>query len=455
MPARNVIFLLAAALGCLAVRAVLDRELPGRRFNEVVSVIAGGHLDPVDAEDLLDEAIRAAVARLDEHSAYLRGADREAFASRLEQRFAGVGLELVTDDRGDLVVAAPVVGGPAWRAGIAAGDRIQAIDGVPTRHVPLDECVARLRGHPGAPVSLRMRRIPEETATLDPGKTAEESVADVAGTVRDVPLVREIVRIESVLGDRRREDASWEWLVEGEPDVALIRITSFGERTVAELDVALAGIASGPTPCGLILDLRGNAGGLLAAAVETCDRFLDEGEIVITRRRQDGDGPPGDVRRATPGCLLAGVPMAVLVDGLTASSAEVVAACLQDRGRAVIVGSRTSGKGTVQTVVPLAHGDGLLRLTAAEYLRPSGGRIHRAEAAGDDAEWGVRPDAGCEVAPTGEALERLHAWRRLRDLPGMTGERPMPGSMSVPTGRLPREVDDVLAASLGNLRSAE
>lgn len=452
MPVRNVVFLLAAALGCLAVRIMHDRELPGRRFNEVVSRIAGGHLEPVDVEDLVDAAVTGAVARLDEHSAYIRGAEREAFESRLEQRFAGVGLELVLDDRGDLVVAAPVVGGPAWAAGIAAGDRILAIDGESTRHVPLDDSVARLRGQPGAAVALRVQR-PAVAATLDPGAVAAESGADAAGSVREVSLVREPVRIESVRGDRRRADGSWEWLVEGESGVALVRIESFGERTVADVDAALADIAAGPAPRGLILDLRGNAGGPLAAAVEICDRFLDEGDIVMTRRRQDGDGPPGDVRRATPGCRFAGVPMAVLVDGLSASSAEVVAACLQDRGRAVIVGSRTYGKGTVQTVAPLAHGDGLLKLTAAEYLRPSGGRIHRAESAGDDAEWGVRPDPGFEVAPTGAALERLEAWRRGRDVPHPVVAADTATVPAAAPERLPREVDEVLAAGIAAVRS--
>jgi carboxyl-terminal processing protease len=449
MPPRNVIFVLAATIGCLAVRVMHDRELPGRRFNEVVSLIAGGHLEPVDVEDLLDAAVAGAVARLDDHSAYLCGADGDAAENRPDRLFAGVGLELVLDGRGDLVVAGPVVGGPAWAAGLAAGDRILAIDGVPTRHVPLDDCAARLRGHPGVAVMLRVQRAAAETATLDPGPVAADAAADPAGTVRDVSLVRDVVRIESVLGDRRRGDGSWDWFVEGEPGVAHVRIASFGERTSAELDAALADIAAGPAPRGMILDLRGNAGGLLSAAVETCDRFLDDGDIVIIRRRQDGDGPPGDVRRATNGCLFPGVPLAVLIDHLSASSAEVVAACLQDRGRAVIVGRRTYGKGTVQTVVPLTHGEGLLKLTSAEYLRPSGGRIHRADSAGDDAEWGVRPDLGFEVAPTGAALERLHAWRRMRDIPRSAAGAERPAA----PGSSPREIDEVLAVGLEALRS--
>lgn len=448
MPARNVIFLIVATLGCLAVWAGRDRELPGRRFNEVLTLIESAHLEPVDVDDLFDAAVAGAVSRLDEHSAFIRGVDRDDFESRLEQRFGGVGLELSLDDRGGLVVAAPLVGGPAWVAGVRAGDHILAIDGESTRSLPLSgplsAAVARLRGRPGEPVTLRVEQV-EVTSTLDPGAPAPR-------TVRDVPLIREVVRIETVLGDRRRGDGTWDWFIEGESGVALIRIGSFGEETVAELDAALATLAAEP-PTALVIDLRGNPGGLFAAAIEICDRFLDEGLISGTRRRLDHGGPPQDIRQAMPGSVLEGVPIAVLVDGLTSSTAEVVAACLQDRGRARVVGSRTAGKGTVQAVLPLGAGAGLLRLTTAEYLRPSGGRIHRAESAGDDAEWGVRPDAGCEVAPTGGALERLRAWRRQRDLPGTAGGGQLPGTVAVPAQRLPREVDDVLAAAVEATRA--
>jgi carboxyl-terminal processing protease len=445
MPARNVLFLIVATLGCLAVWAGRERELPGRRFNEVLTLIESAHLEPVDADDLFDAAVAGAVARLDEHSAFVRGVEGGDLESRSEQGFGGVGLELCLDDRGALVVAAPLVGGPAWVAGIRSGDHIQGIDGEPTRNLTLTAAVARLRGRPGEPVTLRVEQAgssgeSEGVATLDPG-------AEPMPTVRDVPLIREVVRIETVLGDRRHGDGTWDFFLEGEQGVALIRITSFGEQTVAELDAALAALAAAP-PAALVIDLRGNPGGLFTAAVETCDRFLEEGPICGTRRRLDRGGPPQDIRQATPGSVLAGVPIAVLVDGLTSSTAEVVAACLQDRGRARVVGSRTAGKGTVQAVLPLGAGAGSLRLTTAEYLRPSGGRIHRAESAGDDAEWGVRPDVGCEVAPTGAAVERLRAWRRQRDLPGAAERSAASGSMAALGWSLPREVDEVLAASL-------
>jgi carboxyl-terminal processing protease len=163
----------------------------------------------------------------------------------------------------------------------------------------------------------------------------------------------------------------------------------------------------------------------------------------------------GDVRRASRGASLADLPMAVLVDGLTASAAEVVAACLQDHGRAIVVGSRSFGKGTVQSILPLSDGSGLLKLTTAEYLRPNRVNIHRRNDADDsDAEWGVSPDRGCEITPTGRQIEALQAWRRTRDAV------PAKGSMAGPAqpdsqASLPRRADLVLGRAIDALRDRD
>ena len=189
-------------------------------------------------------------------------------------------------------------------------------------------------------------------------------------------------------------------------------ITSFGERTTDVLASACRELAANAGLQGLVIDLRGNPGGLLQAAVDVCDVLLEEGVIVSTRGRRESGTAVLSEKRATAGRLLADVPIAVLVDGLSSSSAEIVAACLQDVGRAVVVGSRTFGKGTVQTILPLSDNAGLLKITTAEYLRPSREPIHRHPGAGEDDAWGVRPDAGFEVTPTAEASERLREWRR-------------------------------------------
>jgi carboxyl-terminal processing protease len=432
MPARNILFLIVATVGCLAAWIAKERDRRGQRLNEVLSYVADAYIEPLGGESLFGAAVDGIVSRLDENSAFVVGAEQRRLESVLDQQFAGVGLEIeVPAEGGDLTVVAPVVGGPAWRAGIVPGERVVGIDGTATRGMLLDEAVRLLRGAPGTTVAVRV---------LPPAAPAPAE----AGAGREVRLERELVSVESVQGDRRRPDGTWDWWLEDEPGIALVRISGFGERTVAEFDAALADVEAtavaqpGGQLRGVVIDLRGNPGGLLAAAVEICDRLLDDGVIVSTR----GRGPDADVRRAIPGATLEGVPLAVLIDGLTASSAEIVAACLQDHRRAEVVGSRSFGKGTVQSILPLSGG-GLLKITTSEYRRPSGARIHRRPGDEAAAVWGVVPDAGGEVVPSGRALERLRRWRRDRDLPLAGGV-----GQTARGGERPRDVDEVLARAL-------
>ena len=436
MPVRNILFLIVATVGCLAAWIAKERDRRGHRLNEVLSYVEDAYIEPLGGEPLFGAAVDGIVSRLDENSAFVSGAEQRQLEAALDQQFAGVGLELeLAAEGGDLTVVAPVVGGPAWRAGILPGERVVGIDGTATRGLPLEDVARRLRGPPGTAVAVRL---------LPPAGTG--TAAD-DGAGREVRLERELVRVESVQGDRRRPDGSWDWWLEDEPGIALVRINGFGERTVLELDAALADVEAtavaqpGGRLRGVVIDLRGNPGGLLAPAVEICDRLLDEGVIVSTR----GRGPDADVRRATPGAALADVPLAVIIDGLTASSAEIVAACLQDHRRAAVVGSRSFGKGTVQSILPLSAG-GLLKITTSEYRRPSGARIHRRPGDEAAAVWGVVPDTGGEVVPSGRALERLQRWRRDRDLPRAAGAAPA----TVGAAR-PREVDEVLARALERL----
>jgi carboxyl-terminal processing protease len=444
VPKRNFVLLVVACLSCLAAYAAREQAAPGCRFGEVLSLVESSYFERVDGEVLFDAAVDAALDTLDEHSAYIRGDVRSDLEATLDQQFGGIGLELSIDERlGMPVVASPVVDSPAWRAGMRTGDQVEAIDDEPTAGVSLREIVARLRGPVGTSVVVRVATPAAESgATLDPG-AAGRAAADR----RDVTLVRELIATQSVLGDRRTPAGGWEWMLEGAPGVGFVRITSFGERTDAELTAALDAIAATDDPRGLVIDLRGNPGGLLSAAVDVCDLFLDDGIIVHTRGRRANAADSVatlEPRRATPGAKLAGVPIVVLVDGLTASAAEIVAACLQDAGRARVVGSRTFGKGTVQSIIPLSDDRGLLKLTTSEYLRPNRATIHRRVGDGDSAVWGVSPDAGCEVAPTAEVIARVTSWRRLRDAAG-----PVPPAF-VARG-LPRDVDPILARGLAAL----
>lgn len=370
MPIRNLLFLVFCTTVSLAAWAAGHRGEHARRFGEVLSIIDRSALEPVAADRLFNAAVEAVVAQLDEHSAFLP-ADQADLEAQLDQRFGGVGLHLAVDERSGLpLVVAPVPGSPAARAGLGTGDLIVAIDGMPAQRSALRDAVQRLRGSQGTTVTLRIVPASAEPRSLDP---AADPATDSAA--REVVLVREGVKIESVLGDRRRADGTWEWEVV--PGVALVRITSFGERTPTDLAAALEAIQRLPGLRGLVLDLRGNPGGLLTAAVEVCDQFLDEGVIVSTRGRRSATGEAAvlEIRRAGRGAAVAGVPMAVLIDGLSASAAEIVAACLQDNRRATIVGSRSFGKGTVQTLLPLADDRGMLKLTTSEHLRPDAGAI--------------------------------------------------------------------------------
>ena len=441
MPKRNVVILVASVLACLVAWAARERCGHGYRFGEVMAAIEREYIEDVDAERLFTTAVEAAVSRLDEHSAYLLDAASTELEATLNQEFAGVGLELSLDPTArQPVVVSPVFNGPAWKAGLGAGDRIVAIDGQATAGRPLREAVELLRGQAGQPVRLAVSQPRVDQTTLDPNAPAFEE------PIREFTLVRQPLEVETIQGDRRGADGSWQWLLEGEQGVAYLRIESFGERTAEEFSAALERITAESSLRAVMIDLRGNPGGMLRSAVEVCDMLLDEGVIVMTRSLragQAGSAPLVDVRRATAGAALGDLPVVVLVDGLTASAAEIVAASLQDAGRAQVVGSRTFGKGTVQSSIPLSDGRGLLTLTTAEYLRPNRETIHRRPDAGDDAAWGVRPDAGCEVTPTAEAVERLRAWRRVRNVV------PRPGIPAVVSQvALPREIDSVLARGL-------
>jgi carboxyl-terminal processing protease len=444
MPKRNVVILVATVVACIVAWAARERGGHGDRFGEVIAAIDRLYIEEVDAEKLFSAAVESAVSRLDEHSAYLRGADRTDLEAALDQRFGGVGLELSLDPTvRQPIVVSPVFPGPAWRAGIGVGDRIVAIDGQPTAGRPLREAVERLRGPAGQPVRLAV------VSPLLGSPTADPTVPAAPLDSRELTLVRQTLDVESVQGDRRSPDGRWLWMLEGEPGVAYVRIERFGERTGEEFALALEQIAAESETRAIILDLRGCPGGLLRSAVAVCDTLLTEGVIVVTRSQRTGHADPAaqlDVRRATAGEAVPGLPVTVLVDGLTASAAEIVAACLQDAGRARIVGSRTFGKGTVQSLIPLSDGRGLLKLTTCEYLRPSREPIHRRPAAGDDAPWGVRPDPGCEVTPTAEAVERLRDWRRNRNIVPPLGAPVAVGSAAQVV--MPRGIDAVLARGL-------
>lgn len=332
-----------------------------RLFVEVMERIKRDYVEDVDDETLIRAAIRGMLAGLDPHSAYLDEEAWDDIQATTVGRYDGLGLE-VSMDRGLLRVVAPIDGGPAARAGMRTGDVIMRIDDRPVQVMDPDDAVRALRGPAGTGVRLLlMREGVELPFTLE--------------------LTRERIELVSVKGE----------LYDGV--FAYLRLSIFRESTGAELErefSRLRGQADDGAIEGLVLDLRSNPGGVLDAAVDVADMFLEDGLIV----RAEGRNPAARYQReATPGDLAGGKPIVVLVDGGSASASEIVAGALQDHRRAIVMGEPTFGKGSVQAVIPLPPAQGI-KLTTARYYTPSGRSIQAD---------GVIPDVA--VAPLHVAAE--------------------------------------------------
>jgi len=335
-----------------------------RRYVMVYNAVKQAYVDPVDDHALMQSAVRGLLLDLDPHSAYLQKADAEDFDEITRGAYDGVGLELQQLPEGGLRIVAPLDDGPADRAGLRSGDRILAIDGKLLTPADADNS-APLRGAAGTKVVLRIAR----EGTAQPF---------------DVTLVRDTIRTTSV---RSRVL---------EPGFGYVRVSSFQAATAADFAKALDTLQKDTPLKGLLIDLRSNPGGLLVGAVQIADELLDKGGIVSTK----GRALIGDSRfDATPGDRLKGAPVVLLVDAGSASAAEVLAGALADNKRARVVGSRTFGKGSVQTLLPLDNGDSV-KLTTARYYTPGG---HSIQARGIVPDVVLKPDGGGSPARVSEA----------------------------------------------------
>ncbi|GAB2668664.1 S41 family peptidase [Arenimonas aestuarii] len=308
-----------------------------RRYVSVYNAVKDAYVEPVDDQQLMKSALRGLLSDLDPHSAYLDKDEAEALLDDTRGEYVGIGVETERRPDDTLLVVAPIDGTPAHRAGLRAGDVIVAIDGEPLsgNTKPHHD----LRGEAGEPVTITITR----TGEVEP---------------RDMTIVREAIRVTSVTSRLL------------EPGYAYLRISTFQTDTGPQMRRQLRKLADDAEGSvrGLVLDLRSNPGGLLSAAVEAADALLDDGLIVRTQGRLPYSNTSF---HAQAGDLIDGAPVIVLVDTGTASAAEVLAGALRDHGRASIMGSRTYGKGSVQTVVPLDNGDSI-KLTTARYYTPSG-----------------------------------------------------------------------------------
>ncbi|MEM8546967.1 MAG: S41 family peptidase [Pseudomonadota bacterium] len=336
-------------------------------LREVIGHVQRDYVDPVDDQQLLRAAVRGIVADLDAHSAFLDEREFADVRSGATGRYSGVGLEL-TQQGETIIVMNAMADSPAGRAGVQHGDVVAAIDGIAVAGLPLTRIVRQLRGPAGSSVTLGLTR---------------------AAVSLEVELVRdEVVMISA--RHRRLPD-----------DIGYLHIRQFHERTTREVQASLSQLQDGERLQGLVIDLRNNPGGLLDAAVEVADLFLDSGVIVSAR------GRTADARfsyTAAPGTALGQVPIVILVNGASASGAEILAGALRDHDRAVLLGTSTFGKGLVQTVMPLSDGQAI-KLSTSRYYTPAGDYIH---------ERGLTPDIVVQPGAlnTDAQLQRAVDWLR-------------------------------------------
>jgi carboxyl-terminal processing protease len=346
-------FGIAAALAQDSSRADTYRLLT--LFGDVFERVRAEYVDPVGDKDLVENAINGMLTGLDPHSSYMNAKQFRDMQVQTKGEFGGLGIE-VTQENGFIKVISPIDDTPASKAGVKAGDIITALDGKTVQGLSLQDAVDKMRGLPNSKISLTIKR-----------EGVDKPV--------EISMLREIIHIQVV--KQRMEPG----------DIGYVRLTQFTEQADAGLKAAVKTLRqqSGGKMKALILDLRNNPGGLLDQAVAISGDFVNQGEIVSTRARHTEDAQRWDAKGND---IIAGLPLVVLVNGGSASSSEIVAGALQDHHRAVLLGTRSFGKGSVQTVIPLP-GNGAMRLTTARYYTPSGRSIQAK---------GIDPDIVVEAA---------------------------------------------------------
>jgi len=362
-----LLVLFSAPLSLQAQEGDTYRHL--KLFGEVFERVRADFVEEVSDEELIEAAIRGMLTDLDPHSGYLDPDSFKEMRTQTRGEFGGLGIE-VTMENGVVKVVSPIDDTPAFRAGVQAGDLITHIDSEPVMGLTLSEAVDLMRGPVDSTITVTIRRGEEEPFDLE--------------------IIRDIIRVQSV---RHRTEGN----------IGYLRITSFTEQTTPGLEEAIAEIEEelGDDLEGFVLDLRNNPGGLLDEAISVTDLFLDRGEIVSTRGRHEEDSQRWN---ATSGDRTSELPIIVLINGGSASASEIVAGALQDHRRAIVMGTPSFGKGSVQTVIPLGA-EGAMRLTTARYYTPSGRSIQAK---------GIEPDIHVEQATVTTAEQQRQ--RREADL---------------------------------------
>lgn len=344
-------------------------------FGDVFERVKAQYVDEVPDEKMIKNALNGMLSSLDPHSGYLDEKDFSDMQVQTRGEFGGLGIEVSMED-GLVKVVSPIDDTPAYRAGVLAGDYITHLDGEAIVGMTLNDAVDKMRGKVGTPIELTIRRI------------------DVPEAIK-LTLTRDIIKIQSVKSEVFNDS------------IGYIRITTFNQNTETGVKKAIEEISTklGDKLVGYVLDLRNNPGGLLDQAISTSDLFLEQGEIVSTRGRHEDDTKRDN---ATPGDATGGLPVVILINGGSASASEIVAGALQDHHRAILLGTKSFGKGSVQTIVPLP-GHGAMRLTTARYYTPSGRSIQAK---------GIEPDIIVEQAKVEALKSNGYTPMAESDLPG-------------------------------------
>ena len=396
MPLRNLLVLFSFSVCSFVCYGTAPHNRFSPMIDRAMQLVEKYYVEDVSQRELFENAMQGMVSGLDQYSSYFVPESFRQVEENLDQQFGGVGIKVELDPKAKrLKVLSPLVGTPAYEKGIRAGDLILGIDGISTEGMTLEASVRLMRGKPGDPIRLKILH------------TGESEPIELS-------MIREKIHIDSVLGDTREADGSWNFRAEEDPRIVYIRLITFGQQSTKELRAALQHEAKKAPYDAVILDLRDNAGGLLLRAVEICDLFIEKGRIVSTRTRNNVVVNRIDAKEKM--VIRRKIPIVILTNRFSASASEIVAACLQDHDRAVVVGERTWGKGTVQNIFEFEAGKSALKLTTASYWRPNGTNIHRHKDSTEDSDWGVRPSVGFEVKLTDEEFKSVQDRRRERDV---------------------------------------
>lgn len=424
MPKRNIVWIIigvtVAVLLWKGPESRIRRDTLYNQFSPLLDVrlqIQKHYVEPIEEDDLLHGAIDGMLGRLDPYSAFYTGSEYAEFQKRTEGQFPGIGIHVGTHTDGGLLVVSPIEGSPAFRARIRAGDRITHIDGVETRGKSVDQCVKMISGEPDTRVALTIERI----GIREPFK---------------VSIIRAIVNVPTVRGWARTEDWKWDYVIDRTAGIGYVRIMSFEGHTDEQFRQIVDDLFSREQIRGLIVDVRDNPGGLLDVVVSIANLFIPDGVIVSTKSRFAPEKPFLATREGT----YPPIPVAILVNGGSASASEILSGSLKDHKRAVVVGEKTFGKGSVQTILQVENNNGWVKLTTAYYYLPNGERIHGK---------GIVPDRVVALT-SDERAQLMDSWLSVYaagDYPTTNAAASAPATNTAPSKHLPTATQTATASA--------